>query len=291
LPVGPGESWVWRPREEWIPIPVPAIVTQEVFDLVQEKLTHNQQSAARNNKSHDYLLRALVSCGTCKLSAIGRTASPGYPYYVCRGRTDSLRAAQGQRCTARYAPARQLDELVWQDLCAVLTQPEHIAHALERARGGHWLPQELQARQANLRQAVADIERQQARLLEAYLAEVLELAEFEHKRQELARRHESLMTQQRQLDAIAQQRIELSALADSIEAFCTQVRDGLANATFAQRRALVELLIDRVIVMDGEVEIRYVIPTSPDGPHYRFCHLRIDYLNCLASVVEVKPGR
>src|SRR2546422_10186323 len=41
---------------------------------------------------------------------------------------------------------------------------------------------------------------------------------------------------------------------------------------------LVELLVDRVIVRDGEVEIRYVIPTSSEGPHARFCHLRLDYL-------------
>ncbi|HEV8279665.1 MAG TPA: hypothetical protein VGQ26_28780, partial [Streptosporangiaceae bacterium] len=46
---------------------------------------------------------------------------------------------------------------------------------------------------------------------------------------------------------------------------------------FAQRRLLAELLIDRVIVTDGEVEIRYVLPTSPNGPHPPFCQLRKDY--------------
>jgi len=42
---------------------------------------------------------------------------------------------------------------------------------------------------------------------------------------------------------------------------------------------LVELLIDRVVVTDEEVEIRYVIPTSPRGEHRRFCHLRLDYFD------------
>lgn len=50
-------------------------------------------------------------------------------------------------------------------------------------------------------------------------------------------------------------------IADSIEGFCERVRAGLANATFEQRRRLVELLIDVVIVSDEEVEIRYVVPT------------------------------
>ena len=53
----------------------------------------------------------------------------------------------------------------------------------------------------------------------------------------------------------------------SIEGFCERVQRGLAQATFAQRRQLVELLIDRVIVTNGDVEIRYVIPTSPASVH------------------------
>jgi hypothetical protein len=50
------------------------------------------------------------------------------------------------------------------------------------------------------------------------------------------------------------------------------------TTTFEQRRQLAELLIDSVIVADGQVEIRYVLPTSPDGPHRPFCQLRKDHL-------------
>ena len=245
---------------------------------MQAKLDTNQQSAARNTR-HEYLLRALVSCGVCRLSCTVRRTQAGYCYYLCRGRTDALRVARGQRCGARYTPAGQLDELVWADLCALLADPAQVACALERARGGAWLPQELQARQATLRQALGQLERQQQRLLDAYLAEVLALAEFDRKRQELDRRRATLAAQQRQLDAIAEQRLELRAVADGIEAFCQTIRSGLATATFAQRRLLVELLIDRVVVTDGEVEIRYVLPTSPDGPHPPYCQLRKDHLD------------
>ena len=67
----------------------------------------------------------------------------------------------------------------------------------------------------------------------------------------------------------------------SIEGYCEQVQRRLAQATFTQRRQLVELLIDRVIVTNGNVEIRYVIPTSPASAHVRFSHLRTNYLHRL----------
>jgi len=251
---------------------------------VQAKLDANQQFAARNNTRHQYLLRALVSCGACRLSCSGRASAAGYRYYLCRGRTDALRRVQGQRCSARYTPAGQLDELVWDDLCALLTDPAHVQRALQRAQGGAWLPQELQARQATLRQALAHLDRQQQRLLDAYLAELVTLAELERTRQLLDRRRATLTAQQRQLDAITQQRLELGAVARGIQAFCQTVRAGLATATFAQRRQLVQLLIDRVIVTDGDVEIRYVLPTSPDGPHPPFCQLRKDHRDVSTAV-------
>jgi hypothetical protein len=88
------------------------------------------------------------------------------------------------------------------------------------------------------------------------------------------------LTQQlRQLDAQAQQHVNVVALAQGIEAFCQRLHATLDTLTFAQRRQLVELLIDRVIVNDAQVEIRYVVPTGPKGETTPFCHLRLDYLN------------
>jgi site-specific DNA recombinase len=277
-PVGPGQTRRPAPPEDWIPIPVPAIVSEETFAAAQARLARNTQMARRNNTAHDYLLRGLVSCGQCQLSCMGRTLPTGYHYYICRGRTDALRAAQGQRCPARYAPAQALEELVWQDLCRILTQPALILHELERAQRGEWLPQAVQARRKTLREALAQLERQHARLLEVSLAEIIEREEFERKRQEGTQTQHSLTQQLRQLEAQAQQQVEIAALAQGIEAFCQRMQPTLDQLSFAQRRQLVELLIDRVIVSDGQVEIRYVIPTGPKGETTPFCHLRLDYL-------------
>ena len=204
------------PEQDWIAVPVPPVVSEEIFAQVQAKLDANQQGAARNTR-HEYLLRALVSCGACRLACTGRQLHPGYRYYLCRGRTDPLRAAEGRRCTARYIPAGQLDDLVRADLCTLLTDPAHITRALTRAQGGAWLPQELQARQAAIGQALGQLERQQQRLLDAYLAEIITLAELQRKRQDLNRRHATLLAQQRQLDATTGQKLELQAIADGIE--------------------------------------------------------------------------
>jgi hypothetical protein len=132
-------------------------------------------------------------------------------------------------------------------------------------------------RRQTLREVLARLERQQARLLDLYLAEVVEREEFERKRKEVTQSQQGLTQQLRQLDAQAQQHVNVAALAEGIESFCQRLQPTLDNLTFAQRRQLVELLIDCVIVNESQVEIRYVVPTEPKGETTPFGHLRLNY--------------
>jgi site-specific DNA recombinase len=64
-PIGrPKDTQLPVPEDEWIAVAqVPAIVTADQMAQVRAKLASNQSFASRNNKTHQYLLRALVSCG------------------------------------------------------------------------------------------------------------------------------------------------------------------------------------------------------------------------------------
>jgi site-specific DNA recombinase len=56
-------KWVYRDRAEWIAVSVPAIVSRELFDKVQEKLRQHKERYC-TPVTH-YLLRGLVQCGFC----------------------------------------------------------------------------------------------------------------------------------------------------------------------------------------------------------------------------------
>jgi hypothetical protein len=185
----------------------------------------------------------------------------------------------GQCCPARHIPATQLDRLVWEDLCQMLTHTDQITTALQRAQGGQWLPQELQARltppsygpdTAATRAASGCLCRWGARIGRVPAQTARDQPPATEPSHPRAAPGDCRSTTP-----------ETAAAARGIEEFCTQVRQGLASATFEQRRVLVELLVDRVIVTDEDVEIRYVIPTSPNPSHQPFCQLRSDYLDCL----------
>jgi site-specific DNA recombinase len=267
-------------REVWLLVTtIPALVSQDLFDQVQGKLAEGRRLARRHNTTGDYLLRALVSCGVCGSTCTGRQQKPRYAYYLCAGKTAGRPEHPEGRCPARYIPAQALDDLVWQDLCDVLAHPNSLAQALERAQAGAWLPQELQARRAQLQQGVQHLERQLARVGDAYQVGAMPLAEYHRRRQALDDHLLALDRQRQHVEAQVDQHQAMSQVMTAMDGFCQRVQRGLAHATFAQRRQLVELLIDRVVVTDGDVEIHYVIPTTPASEQVRFSHLRTNYLS------------
>ncbi len=275
----PHQSTEATPPDTWVFVAtIPALVNLEQFEVVQAKLEKNQSFAVRNNKTHAYLLRALVSCGRCQAACTARAGDQGkYRYYVCSGKGKAIHSRKLEKCDARFAPAAQLDDLVWRDLCDMLTHPESITHALERAHGGYWLPQELQARRQHLHNAQVSLENQIARLTDAYLASVVPLAEYQRRRSDLEEKVTGLQHLQQQLVSHTEHQHYLAQLMTSVETFCLRVQQALAAATFEQKRQLVELLVDRVIVNEEHVDIRYAIPLTPESEAVRFCHLRSDY--------------
>ena len=138
-------SRVDAPRDKWsLATEVLPIIGQEQFDRVQARLASNRRFAQRN-KVHSYLLRGLVSCGLCGLACLARATFHCQRNYSCTGKLPALFPRREQKRPSRLSPAERLEELVWADLCALLTHPEQVTLALARAHGGDWLPQEMPA--------------------------------------------------------------------------------------------------------------------------------------------------
>lgn len=100
-PVGPGQRPQPAPVEAGIAGPGPAILRQETFEAAQSRWDRHVPMARRNHTTSAYLVRGRGSGGPCRLTGRGRPLPAGYHYDVCRGRTDALRLAPGDRGTAR----------------------------------------------------------------------------------------------------------------------------------------------------------------------------------------------
>ena len=169
---------------------------------------------------------------------------------------------RGDPCRTRQVRTDRLDATVWEDLRQLLTEPAVLDEALQRAQRGWLSDDERAARQREIRQRQGQVTRQIQRLVDAYTAEALTLDELRTRRRSLEERLATLRQDEQRLAAEATRAEQGQAVAARLEDFRAAIASGLERASQEERRALVELLVDRIVVDAPAVEIRYIIPLT-----------------------------
>ena len=246
-----------RPASEWIPISVPAIIEGSLFERAQGQLRQNSEMSSGRNTKHFYLLRALLRCGVCGRKFVG-LPSHGRRYYRCQGRD---RLNEVNHCKAGLLHADRIENFVWETVLGILRDPSLLSQKLERhadelATGGIDLSSEV----TRLEQSLSLVERKEARALEAYLNESLQLPALTALIEELGSQKKDLVKAlQKAKEEVSVHHEEISR-GQRIARFCRLALRGLGNLDEERRQRLLRSLIDEIKVDGQELEIRGVLP-------------------------------
>jgi site-specific DNA recombinase len=260
-----------RPPEQWIAVPVPALIDQQAWDSVQDRLARNAATSFRHSKRHDYLLRCLLKCGTCGLGVHGcyfpgHQGRRGRRYYRCAG-TSPLTSGRESKCPQARIEADVLERVVWDHVVGLLSDPVQLRTQFERflAEGAATdLREELPGRR--LRARLDRLDRADRRLLEAYQAEVISLEELSRQRRALAEQRRITEQHHEQHRRLRERRVHADEALASLSGFCDRIRSRLDTASIAERQAILQLVVERIIVRDGNLEIQHVIPLRDPRP-------------------------
>ena len=256
------------PSEDWIPIPVPALVEPEVFAAVQEQLQENKRHARQSRRGALYLLQGLLQCQHCGYALYGKRLSPStrkgkpraYAYYRCLG-TDAYRFGGERLCQNTQVRTDLLDLAVWQEVCTLLTHPERLAEEYRRR-----LQPETRAKRtplATIEDQISKVRQGVARLIDSYAESLIDKSEFEPRITRLRQRLARLEEQRQALVDEAALQGELQLIIGRLEDFTTKLHDGLEAADWASKRDLIRALVKRVEVARHEVNVVFRIDPYP----------------------------
>ncbi len=250
-----------KPREEWIEISVPPIISQSTFDIVQGKLKSNKLRSRRNTKV-ETLLQGMMVCSECGYSLYRcfteTSAKKRIYYYRCFG-SDAYRFGGVRKCSCKPVRQDYLDAIVWQQVIALLEDPALIQREVEK--------RVEQTRNASpvMKQKVA-IEKQKIKLcqamdklLDAYQEGLITIAQLRKRMPELQKRVnatekelEDLKTHELALD----QRLGLL----DVQSFTSQLKQNVDSLSIQEKKKILKLLVKEVIVGDDVIDIRHSIP-------------------------------
>jgi len=258
-----------RPREEWIEIPVPAVIDEPTFARAQE-LLHENKVRSRRRTIAPSLVQGLVSCRRCGY-ALSRTSTRSSArlihYYRCIG-SDAWRHLGGPRCDNR--PVRQdlLDQIVWTEVIRLLEDPALIQHELDRRLAAARAADPTKQREQTVQRDLVRVGKSIERVLTAYQEDLLSLEQLRERMPSLRQREQALRAERQSIADQTRERTTYLRLAETLSAFLARVRVAADTLDILERQRLVRLLIKEVLVGDDTIVIRHCIPvpsTPPDG--------------------------
>lgn len=244
-------------QKDWIEIPVPAIVSDDLFDEAQERVTENRRKAERQKRS-EHLLQGLIVCETCGYAMVGmrpkRTSA--YSCYRCLG--SQPRRFGGERvCPRTSVRGAALEQAVWDDVCNFLQDPSRVQSEYESR-----LQCASDADRADVRglaRRIRGLQQSRERVLDIYQEGRMHKDEFNERYDVIMKKIELAKTQ---LDAARQDesaRAELRLTMMSVQEFTEKLRRGLSDATWETKRAVIHALVKQIAVGEKEIQVVYLV--------------------------------
>ena len=263
-----------RPREEWTEIAVPAIVSEDTFARVGQRLEDNKRFASRNSKVPS-LLQGLAACSACGYACYRghttTTAGNKIYYYRCLG-SDDYRYEGGRVCGSKPVRADYLGTVVWDHITGLLAGPALIRAEIDRRLTQARTSDPVTRQRKQLELALAKAATSVTAMIEAYSEQLITIDELRTRMPHLRARETSLRGQIEALDAQAADQDAYLKLAGDLDGFLARLRGSAATASISERQRVLRLLVKDVLIGPEKITIRHRIPvrerTSSGGGHH-----------------------
>jgi site-specific DNA recombinase len=230
-------QWVLRDRSEWITVNVPAIISTELFEKVQERLAQHDKRYCKPAKH--YLLSGLVQCAVCgaRCSSTsghhkvrrpsGKISVYHQAQYRCnyRARENAHDRTKIKHCTNSAIATHILEGHVWEMIRETILDPAELRGCIkdDAAADDRSIAREL----ARVAGHIKFIDEERRRIIDLYAKEQIGGEEYIDANRALDKDLERLIRRKAELAASLQSPQHENFVDASIRQFCAN-----ANARF-----------------------------------------------------------
>lgn len=222
------------------------IIGRAMFDAVQDRLSVRSEQARKKQavSGRNHLLSGLIWCARCgaRYGVHKTNYSIYYACYSAMKRNASM--IRDPNCKNTYWRETELDALILDQIAKLSTDPSELKKTSSQPP--------TDERIAMLESTLADVRRQKDRLLDLYVTKAaFSAAELQNRVDPLAEREKRLLGE---IEALTASRgMDTKKAAQIVATFA----DVIARDVYAEKRSLVESLIDRIEVDGRSITIRW----------------------------------
>ena len=249
-----------RPKEEWITIPIPAIIEPELFERAGKRLKENFALCQRNRKN-EYLLAGKIYC-ICGRHRHGE----GYynkpnRYYRCDDRVLSFPLPA--KCQEKGINAIVADDLVWGKIAGLMSSSQLLSDQVER-----WFKSRQTQAKSNLvdvetlNKEIGKLNEQVERYNKGYGIGAFTLEQLKDYTTPLQEKTGQLKKQIADATSEAGQMHLETPTKHDMEAFAEKARQTLKGLKFAAKREIMLNTVEKVVGNREHLQVNGYIPLN-----------------------------
>ncbi len=252
-----------RPKDEWIEIPVPALIEEEAFLRAEEKLEENKRYAKKRTKEPTLLQGILVcnQCGYAYYRTSTRTSKRKIYYYRCLG-SDDYRYTNGRVCHTKSIRQDYLDGIIWKQIIDLLKNPRLIRSEIKRRVQTLQASNPTKQRKDVLCKKIKKAEKTIEKLLDAYQEDLLQLDELRSRMPDLRKREKTLKLEFNSIDNLYADQQAILKLTENTDDFLLKLHRTSDTINVTERQKILRLLVKDILIDDETIRIRHSIPTT-----------------------------
>lgn len=267
-----------RPEKEWMSVNVPRIIDDLLFERVAQKLKKNFENRGRN-KINEYLLSGKIWC-TCGRRRAGEGPQKGkFLYYRCTDRVYTFPSPR--TCFQRGLNARVADELVWQQLKSIMSDPVLMNEQIEKWNAGKTKKKVIEEsnRYEVTKKEIQKLEEKEKRYTNAYSEGVIDMAKLKEFVMPLQSRIVELKkVVEEELKNKTETNITSSPTENDINSFVNEVKGALDTLNFEVKKAIISETIEKVTATQKDLQVYGYINLNQI-----YVESQISYRYCWAS--------
>ncbi len=264
-----------RPKEEWIEIRIPAIVSKESFELAQKQLRLNKENSPRRT-FRVYMFAKKLKCGVCggKMHAYFVSPKPrkdgtrkeDYKFY---GGSWLSKTSTDQKCENCIAyNESKLEVSVWEGIVKLLSRPETMIKKCEkyRKRNGKSADYTLILEELNKKEAHLKIKEE--KLLNTYLDGDLSKELYKKKLSELEQEKTEVSCEIRRINHFILSDEERLKRIASAKSLYKKLSKRLLGATYEEKCKIIGVLIENITLNGNDAEVEINLPVKALIPQF-----------------------
>ena len=250
-------------KDEWIYITVPAIIDENLFDVVQEQLEENKKRARLRKQGETYLLQGLLVCKHCDRAYCGnkrtkqRKDGNSYLIYRCTG-TDAARFGGTKLCNNKQVSAQAIELIIWEEVKKLLKDPQKIYNEYKR-RLEEIDKSPVDSTFTSHEKQRKKLEKGISLLIDSYTQQYITKDEFEPRIKVMREKLINIQEEEKKLTEKKDLARQIEVVISNLENFINRVITNLDELDWIGRRDIIRKVIKRIEMSDEEINIVYKI--------------------------------